>query len=507
MTVELPQAAMLKRTGESRRRVAVIGAGLGGLAAALRLQAAGLEVQVLEACATPGGRAGQIQADGYTFDTGPSLITMPELLDELFRLAGTTTREQLTLHRLDPFYRIHWHSDPRWFDFNGDPDAMAEQIGKFSPADARRYPDFIKASRRIHHEAILAAGRMPFLSLGDLIGLVPKMVRLDALRSVDRFVGRFFKEPHVRQAFSFHPLFIGGDPFRVPAVYAALAYLQIESGVWYSDGGVHSLVKALTALVERGGRIAYGDPAVEILQIGGRVRGVRTSSGEVHPADFVVSNADVLETQRLLLRESPAREPTLTMSCFLLYLGTDRRFPQLAHHTLLVGEDFRGFIGDVTQNGRLGASPSLYVHAPARTERAMAPLGGDSLSVLLPVPNLRSSTDWHQAETKVRQQVIEAMESPSGLGMGGLRQSVTLERRWTPLDFRRQLRAASGNAFGPEPTLLQSAYFRQPNKDRRVQGLFHVGAGTHPGAGIPGVLLGAEITSGLLLEEVGAWRR
>lgn len=506
MTTQLAEPTAQRRSGRRAPRVVVIGSGLGGLACALRLLAAGAEVTVVEAAATAGGRAGQIREHGHTFDTGPSLITMPQLLDELFDLAGTSTADQLRLQRLEPFYRIHWRARAEHFDFSADFASMTDQIGRFSVRDARRYPAFLAHSRRIYEQAILGAGTRPFLRVQDFLRLVPTMARLGAIRSVEHFVETYFEEPHVRQAFSFHPLFIGGDPYRVPAVYAALAYLQIDSGVWYAQGGVYSLVQALVRLLGSGATLEFGDPVVEILQRDDRVSGVRTSGGVVHPADYVVSNADVVETRRLL-GESADSGPEPTMSCFLLYLGTSRAFPQLAHHTLLVGDDYPGFIRDVTKLGRFGRSPSLYLHAPARSEPAMAPPGGDSLSVLLPVPNLKSGLDWSRAETEVRRQILEAMESDQGLGLSGLSSSLVLERSWSPVDFQSRLRAHLGNAFGPEPTLLQSAYFRQPNRDGRVRGLYHVGAGTHPGAGIPGVLLGAALTSGLLLEEeVARWR-
>jgi phytoene desaturase len=289
----------------------------------------------------------------------------------------------------------------------------------------------------------------------------------------------------------------------VPAVYAALAYLQIEGGVWYAEGGVYSLVESLARLVGGGGGELHCNRRVtQILHDGQRVRGVRTEDGETVEADYVVSNGDVVTTQRLLGR-SP-RSPRLTMSCYLLYLGTSREFPQLHHHTLLVGRDYRGFIRDVTVGGRMPGSLSLYLHAPSRTDRAMAAPGGESISVLLPVPNLAGGHDWTQAEPLLRERVLDILEAEEGLALQGLRDSIVVERSWTPLDFRDRFGAADGNAFGPEPTLFQSAYFRQPNRDRRLGGLYYVGAGTHPGAGIPGVLMTAAVTAGLLGEEVRA---
>jgi phytoene desaturase len=380
---------------------------------------------------------------------------------------------------------------------------MREQIGQFDVADRDRYDAFLAASRRIYQEAILVAGRQSFLRLSDFLALVPTMLRLGALRSVEGFVGRFFREPHVRQAFDFHPLFIGGAPFRVPAVYAALAYLQIEGGVWYADGGVYALVEALARLVVAGGELHTGCRVTEILHDGRRIRGVRTEGGGVLQADYVVSNADVVATQRLVGRK--VRLPRLTMSCYLLYLGTNRPFPQLLYHTLLVGRDYRGFVRDVTLRGRLPSSLSLYLHAPSRTEPGMAAPGGESISVLLPVPNLSHRQDWPRLGSELRERVLDLLEADEGLALHGLRGSLVLEHAWTPLDFRDRFGAAHGNAFGPEPTLFQSAYFRQPNRDRQLQGLYYVGAGTHPGAGIPGVLMTAAVTAGLLQEAAARW--
>ncbi|MDQ6791674.1 MAG: phytoene desaturase family protein [Candidatus Dormibacteraeota bacterium] len=478
-------------------RVAVIGAGFGGLATAIRLLAAGHRVTVVEGRPEPGGRASRICDRGWQFDTGPSLITMPELLDDLFAAAGTSSAQELKLRRLDPFYRISWEGEEETLLFNGDRAAMIEQITAFSLADAGRYDDFMASSRSIHEEAVLVAGNRPFLELGGFLSLVPKMAQLGALRSVDGFVGRFFREPHVRQAFAFHPLFIGGNPFRVPAVYAALAYLQVAGGVWYSEGGMWSLVEALARIVKGGGELRCGDPVTEIVRRNGSAVGVKTASGDFVEAEVVVSNADVVTTRRNLLGLN-GRVPRLTMSCFLLYLGVRRKFSQLQHHTLLVGNDYRGFIHDVTVARRLPASLSLYVHAPSRTEPAMAPEGGESISVLLPVPNLGSGFAWSEAEEPLRERVLDMLESPNGLALTGLRDSIEVEHRWTPHTFRDELASPQGNAFGPEPLLWQSAYFRQPNRDRDVPGVYYAGAGTHPGAGIPGVLMTASVTAELI---------
>lgn len=488
----------------SQSRAIVIGAGLGGLAAAIRLLAQGYDVTVLERREGLGGRAYQLRDGGYTFDMGPSLITMPWLLDELYAIAGTTTAEQLRLRPLDPFYRIWWTGDPRHFDFCGPADRMKAEIARFSPADALRYDDFIARSKAIHEQGILIAGRKPFLRLIDFAALVPTMLKLGAIRPLSSFVARYFAEPHVRQAFDFHSLFIGGDPGRVPGIYTALSYLQVADGVWYADGGVHSVVRSLASLIERGGgTIRTSTPVAGIETVGGRVTGVRTAAGEVLPADVVISNADASLTRQRLLggREPDAlpwrlRRPSQTMSCFLLFLGTTRRWEKLHHHTLIVGRDYEGFIADVTRRRRIPADLSLYLHAPSRTEPEMAAPGGESIYILLPVPNLASGDDWSVRGPELRDRVVRFLEHDFGLE--GLSDSIAVEHAFTPADFASELGAADGNAFAIEPTLLQSAYFRQPNRDRTVAGLYYVGAGTHPGGGIPGVLMTAEVTGELI---------
>ena len=473
-------------------KVVVVGAGLGGLAAALRLQGLGCAVTVLEQGEAPGGRAARLRTDGYTWDTGPSLITMPWVLEEAFAAGGLDLHREVTLRRLDPMYRIRWAGEPRTFDFCDDADRLQAEVARFSSSDARRVDGFLEALRPIYEDGILAAGRRAFTDVRSFAALVPSLVRLGAVLPLHRFVARHFDHPRVREAFSFHSLFIGGDPFRVPAIYGALVYLQVLDGGWYADGGVYSVVEAMARPLD----VRCGARVEAIESAGGRVRAVRLASGERVPADVVISNADVLTTHALLGRAEPRRRLRPTMSCFLLYLGLDRTYDSLLHHTLLVGPDYRRFIRDVTRGRALPRTFSTYVHAPARTEPAMAAPGGDSLAILLPVPNLRARVDWSREADGLRDALVADLESTFGLE--GLGESVRVEHRMAPPDFAHRLGAVDGNAFAVEPTLHQSAYFRAPNRVRGVQGLYHVGGGTHPGAGIPGVLLGAQVTAGLV---------
>jgi phytoene desaturase len=473
-------------------KVVVVGAGLGGLGAALRLQARGHDVVVVDGRERPGGRASRLRDAGYTWDTGPSLITMPWVLEETFAAAGLDLHAEVELSRLDPFYRISWAGEREHLDFVGERERMRAEIARFSTRDAAAFDGFMAALKPIYEHGILAAGRRPFLRATDLARFGPRLLRLGAALPLYRMVARHFEHPRIREAFSFHSLFIGGDPFRVPAIYGALVYLQFLDGVWYARGGVYSVVEAMATALD----VRCGARVERIDHVRGAVRGVLLEGGERLAADLVVSNADVLRTHELLGMPAQRRRLRPTMSCFLLYLGTDRRFERLRHHTLLVGEGYRRFITDVTRAGRLPSSFSTYLHVPSRTEPEMAAPGGDSVCVLLPVPNLRAPVDWSREAGRLRDALVQDLETTFALdGLGG---AIAVEHRMTPLDFRDELGAADGNAFAVEPTLHQSAWLRQHNRDRRVRGLYHVGGGTHPGAGIPGVLLGAEITAGLV---------
>src|SRR3954469_7812400 len=480
-------------------RAVVIGAGLGGLASALRLQANGFDVTVLDQCEAPGGRAAQLRDGGFTWDMGPSLITMPWVLEETFAAAGLDLHAEVDLIRLDPFYRINWATESQHLDF-GARERMPEELAKFSARDARAFEPYLAALRPIYEQGILGAGRRAFLTPGELVRFLPSMLRLGAALPLHRFVARHFEHPRIREAFSFHSLFIGGDPFRVPAIYAALVYLQFLDGVWYARGGVHAVVEAMARAVQdlrcgpehRVQRIEHGR---------GRVTGVVCAGGARVAADIVVHNGDALRVHELVGRPAPRRPLRPTMSCLLLYLGTDRPFDRLLHHTLLVGTGYRDFIADVTRRGRLPSTFSTYVHAPTRTEPGMAAPGGDSLCVLLPVPNLRAGIDWEREGDRVRDALVADLETTFALH--GLDAAIRVEHRMVPPDFARRYGAVDGNAFAIEPTLHQSAWLRPHNRDGRIGGLYLAGGGTHPGAGIPGVLLGAEVTAGLIAADHG----
>lgn len=481
----------------SSRRAIVIGSGFGGLAAAVRLQAMGYQTQILEQRPQVGGRAYQFKERGYTFDMGPSLITAPDIIEDVFRAAGRRRADYLDLIPLDPYYRIYFH-DGSHIDYNGDAARMKAQMAVNDPGDAGRYDAFMAAIRPIH-QAIIAdrLGARPFDRLSTMLAFIPKALKLGAFWPVAHFVRRFFKDPRHHFMFSFHPLFIGGNPFRAPSVYLSIPYLEKDGGVWFARGGMYSLVEALSRLfTDIGGCIRTGTTVEEILVQDGRAVGVR-AAGERLPADLVVSNADVGFTYSRLIGPEHRRKWTdrrvarldQTMSCVVLYLGVRRRYPQLAHHTLILTKRYKELLADIFDRKVLAEDFSMYLHAPSVTDMGMAPVGAESLYVLIPVPNLKADIDWEREEGPFVERVIDFLER---WGLEELREHLEVRQVFGPRDFRDQLSSLDGNAFGIEPKLTQTAWFRPHNASEDVKGLYFVGAGTHPGAGVPGVLLSAE---------------
>jgi phytoene desaturase len=491
-----------------RARIVVVGAGVGGLAAAIRLQAQGHQVTLVEKRAQVGGRAAQLKAGGFTFDMGPSIITAPHLLRDLWSSAGGHLDHDVDLVPLTPFYRIYF-ADGQHFDYGGPPERVEAQLRAFDPSAVDGYRRFMTATRHIYQRAFEDLAGQPFHKLSTLLKLVPELLRLNAAQSVYDFVSRFFRDPRLRTVFSFHPLFIGGNPFRASAIYSIVPYLERQGGVWFARGGMYALVDAMHALFLRLGgetRLSTGVEEVLIDDETRRATGVRFAGGASLDADAVVLNADVATAYLRLVPARYRRKMTdrrvrgyrYSMSCFLLYLGLDRQFPQLLHHTIVMAPRYRGLIRDIFDGQGLPPDMSLYLHAPTKTDPDMAPPGGESLYVLVPVPHLGRGVDWTREAQPFRDRIVRYLEHDFGLT--GLEQSIKLERRFTPLDFRDDLSSHLGSAFSIEPTLLQSAYFRPHNVSEDIASLYLVGAGTHPGAGLPGVLLSARITSDLIAD-------
>ncbi len=490
------------------KRAVVIGGGFGGLAAAVRLQAAGVQTTILEKRKKIGGRAYQIVDKGYTFDMGPSLITAPAIVDSVFRAAGRRLEDYLELIPLDPYYRIYFH-DGTHIDYVGDPERMKEEMRRFDARDADRLDEFMEKLRPIHDAVITdRLGGRPFDSLRRMAAFIPKMLRMGAHWPVATLVNRYFRDFRHRFIYSFHPLFVGGNPFTTPSVYLMIPYLEREGGVWFTPGGMYSVVEALGRLFfELGGEIRTNSEVTRIEVDNGRVRGVETAEG-FFDTDIVVSNADVAHTYSGLLKAEKRKrwndrrvaKIEHTMSCFLMYLGVRKQYPEVAHHTLILSERYKGLVKDIFKNKILPDDFSMYVHAPTRTDPDMAPPGCESMYVLIPVANKASGIDWEATKEPFAEKVLDFLED---WGMEGLRDNLEVLHLFTPDDFETELNATLGNAFAIEPKISQTAYLRPHNRSEDIEGLYLVGAGTHPGAGVPGVLLSAEATYGCIAEDLG----
>lgn len=485
-------------------RIVVIGAGFGGLAAAIRLRARGHQVTLLERRDQPGGRAAVFAQDGFTFDAGPTILTAPWLIDDLFAAAGRRTADYVTLVPLDPYYTIRF-ADGSAFRYSGDRERLHEQIRAFNPADVAGYERFYAEAERIYSAGMALIDR-PFTHIADMAAVLPDLVRLGAQRSVASFVNRHIRDERLRQVFSFHPLLIGGNPFRATAIYALIHPLERKGGVWFALGGTGALVRALARVfTEIGGEPRLNAEVAEIVVDAAtrRATGVRLGDGTVVPADAVVSNADLADTYLTLIpahfrRHNSDRRVTrrrYSMSLFVIYFGTDRRYEQVGHHEILMGPRYRALLEDIFSRKVLADDFSLYLHRPTATDPTLAPAGCDCWYVLSPVPHLGADVDWDVAAQPYRDAIIRHLEERY---LPGLSHHIVTERRVDPRYFRDALGSHLGSAFSVEPVLTQSAWFRPHNVSEDIPNLYFAGAGTHPGAGLPGVISSGKIVADLI---------
>ncbi|GEL42996.1 phytoene dehydrogenase [Methylorubrum extorquens] len=482
---------------DARPNAVVIGAGFGGLAAAVRLGARGYRVTVLERLDQPGGRARVHRQDGFTFDAGPTIVTAPFLFEELWRLCGREMREDVTLVPMQPFYRIRFE-DGQSFAYSGDRAAMRAEVARFSPDDVPGYERFMAHSEAVCRMGFEELGHVPFGSLGSMLRIAPDLLRLSGHRSVYDVVSRFIRDERLRTIFSFHPLLIGGNPFRASGIYCLIAHLERQWGVHFAMGGTGRLVDGLCGLIRgQGGRVRCGEEVARIHVEDARATGVVLAGGEVIPADIVVSNADSAFTYGTLLggrtRRWSARRlarASSSMGLFVWYFGTRKKYPEVDHHMILMGPRYRSLLQDIFDRKHLADDFSLYLHRPTATDPLLAPPGCDAFYVLAPVPNLDGGQDWAQLAEPYRQRIARFLESSV---LPGLSDALVTSRVTTPQDFSDDFLSFRGSGFGLEPVLTQSAWFRPHNRSEDVANLFLVGAGTHPGAGLPGVLSSARV--------------
>ena len=501
-----PQPAKFQRAPVphgTRPHVIVIGAGIGGLAVAIRLGAKGYRITVLDRLDAPGGRAYTYRQDGFTFDAGPTIITAPYMFEELWALCGTRMADHVELRPNTPFYRIYFN-DGQYFTYCGDHAAMRAEVARLSPGDVDGYDRYLRTSGEIYKVAFEKLADKPFHSLSFTLGALGELVRLQGYRSVYSRVSECFSDEHLRTVFSFHPLLVGGNPFTATSYYCLIAHLESKFGVHYAVGGTGALVRGMVDLVEgTGGSVRCNAEVDRIVVRDGRAAGVVMTDGEEIAADLVVSNAEPAWTYNRLLRDHPRRRWTdgkikrarHSMGLVVWYFGTNRRFDDVLHHNMIMGPRYEGLLDDIFHKHVLAGDFSLYLHRPTASDPSLAPPGCDTFYVLAPVPNLASGTNWTEQAEPYRALLQRRLEETLLPGLG---ESIVTSRMLTPQDFRDRYLSLYGAGFAMEPRLLQSAWFRPHNRSEEVAGLYLVGAGTHPGAGLPGVASSARVVDSLI---------
>ncbi|MFY9511463.1 MAG: phytoene desaturase, partial [Rubrivivax sp.] len=469
----------------------------------VRLGARGWRVSVLEKLSQPGGKARVHRRGGYTFDAGPTVITAPHLFEELWALAGKRLGDEIDLRPVSPFYRIRF-DDGTVFDYSGDAAAMRAEVARLAPDDVEGYERFLRTSRAIFEVGFAQLAHQPFDRWADMARVLPDLLRLQAWRSVHGLAARHVRDPKLRTVLTFQSLLVGGNPFATTSVYCLIAFLERRWGVHFPIGGTGRLVQGLVGLIEgQGGRLRCNAGVAEILVDRGVACGVRLESGEKLAADIVVCNADSATAYRRLLPAHTRRRWTdrridrarYSMSLFVWYFGTRRRWPDVAHHTIVLGPRYRELLDDIFERQHLADDFSLYLHRPTATDPTLAPPGCDAFYVLAPVPHLGSGTDWRVQAEPYRQAIQQRLQATL---LPGLDHEIEVSLMLTPQQFQDELGAFRGAAFGLEPVLSQSAWFRPHNRSEEVERLFLVGAGTHPGAGLPGVLSSARVLDSLV---------
>ena len=489
-------------------KIIVIGSGFGGLGAAVRLQTNGHDVIMLEKRDKPGGRAYVYEQDGFKFDGGPTVITAPFMIEELFTNAGRKTEDYVEMVPVTPFYRIFF-DDKSFFDYSDDLPAMVRQIRELNPDDVDGYLEFVRRAEKIFEKGFTELADQPFLTPWDMMKIIPDMVKLESHRTVYGFVSKFVQNEKLRQILTFHPLLVGGNPFQTTSIYTLINFLERKWGVWFAKGGTGALVNGLVRLFEElGGQLQLNQDVAEILVEKGKTTGVRLRDGTEIKADAVVCNSEVAWAYQNLLPASVRKKYTdrklerirYSMSLVVIYFGTDRLYrgndgPTLAHHDIILGPRYKPLLSDIFTSKKVADDFSLYLHMPTLTDPSLAPEGCEAFYVLSPVPHLGSGTNWRTAAKPYRDKIMQFLEDRY---LPDLSKHIVSEHMITPLHFATTLSSYKGSAFSVEPILTQSAWFRPHNRSEELPNLYFVGAGTHPGAGLPGVLSSSKIAADLI---------
>jgi phytoene desaturase len=486
----------------------VIGAGFGGMALAIRLQSAGIATTVVEARDKPGGRAYFWQKDGFTFDAGPTVVTDPACLKELWDLTGHDMARDVELMPVMPFYRLNW-PDGTNFDYSNDDPALRREIAKLDPADVAGYDAFLAYAAGVFEEGYVKLGHVPFLDFKSMLKAAPALAKYQAWRSVYSIVSKYVRNEKLREALSFHTLLVGGNPMKTSSIYALIHKLEKDGGVWWTRGGTNRLIAGMLRHFERlGGTMRLGDPVERIETLGNKVTGVTTKSGWSEKFDAVASNGDIVHSYRDLLGQSHRGQTygksltrkSFSPSLFVVHFGIEGTWPGIPHHMILFGPRYKGLLDDIYNHGVLPADFSIYLHHPTVTDPGMAPEGKSTFYALVPVAHLgKLNVDWSVVGPQLEKRILDEVGRRL---IPDIHDRILTSFHYTPRDFSHDLNAHLGSAFSLEPVLTQSAWFRGHNRDDVMRNFYLVGAGTHPGAGIPGVVGSAKATAGLMVADL-----
>lgn len=476
----------------------VIGGGFGGIAAALRLRARGHDVTLVDRCERLGGRAQIFERNGYRHDAGPTVITAPFLFDELFELFGKKRTDYIHFIPLDLWYRFYFQ-DGETFDYGGTPEDTLREITRISPGDVEGYKALLEQSRKIFDIGFTKLADQPFHSLSVLLSQIPNLIKLGCYRTVWQLVTHHLKHDHLRRAFSIQPLLVGGNPFETTSIYSLIHYLERKWGVFFAKGGTGAIVDGLAQLMmEEGIHIMSGHTVKRINTAGKRATGIVLEDGQTLEANTIVSNIDPLYLYQNLLENKKQskffqlkkKKMKASMGLFVLFFGTTKKYSDVAHHTIWFGERYQELIHEIFHGETLPDDFSLYLHRPTATDESFAPDGCDSFYVLAPVPNLKASINWQVEGPKLRDRIVKSLDNTI---LPNLQNHITSDFFMTPENFKSEYLSQLGSGFSISPIFSQSAWFRFHNQSEVLENLFLVGAGTHPGAGVPGVLCSAKV--------------
>ncbi len=508
MSRATPPGAALEQVRHEGRSACVIGSGFGGMALAIRLQSAGVQTTVIEARDKPGGRAYFWERDGFTFDGGPTVVTDPDCLRELWALSGHDMASDVELMPVMPFYRLNW-PDGTNFDYSNDQGQLDTEIAKLNPADVAGYQRFLDYSAAVYEEGYVKLGTVPFLDFKSMLKAAPALATKQAWRSVYSMVSSYVQSEKLREALSFHTLLVGGNPMTTSAIYALIHKLEKDGGVWWTRGGTNRLIAGMVRHFERlGGTMRVGDAVTRVHTLGNRATEVETQSGWREKFDAVASNADIMHSYRDLLAGTKRgadysrslAKKRFSPGLFVVHFGLEGTWPGIPHHMILFGPRYKGLLSDIYDTGVLPADFSIYLHHPTVTDPSMAPPGKSTFYALVPVAHMGKLTvDWEQIGPMLEKRILDEVGRRL---IPDIHDRIVTKFHYAPRDFAMDLNAHLGSAFSLEPILTQSAFFRGHNRDDVIGNFYLVGAGTHPGAGIPGVVGSAKATAGLMLEDL-----